>query len=101
MKVHFLKCWPAPFQKTLDGLKPWEVRLNDRNYQVGDLVVLEEWEPSPGRYTSHWIVVTITFLLDGCFGLKDGHVCFTFTQTLKGCEGMPKDLEALREVLVD
>jgi len=45
VKVHDLKCWPREFRHVRDGLKPFEVRLNDRNFQEGDVVILREFVP--------------------------------------------------------
>lgn len=45
MQVHRLKCWPSMFRATKDGLKTAEFRRNDRNYEVGDELVLEEFLP--------------------------------------------------------
>ena len=45
---HHLKCWPNSFNEVLRGAKPFEVRLNDRDFRVDDVVVLEEWYPEAG-----------------------------------------------------
>lgn len=36
-KVHEIKTLPEFFQLQVEGLKPFEVRRNDRGYQVGDI----------------------------------------------------------------
>jgi hypothetical protein len=46
VKRHELKCQPADFRAVLAGTKTHEARLNDRHYQVGDLLVLREWVPT-------------------------------------------------------
>ena len=43
-KIHELKTYPQYFQQTWNGNKPFEVRLNDRHYEVGDIVILKEWD---------------------------------------------------------
>lgn len=43
-QVHFLKTWTQFFVAVRDGLKPFEARRDDRDYQVGDLLVLQEWK---------------------------------------------------------
>lgn len=40
MKLHKLKCWPTYFDAVKRGEKPFEVRKNDRDFQVGDTVML-------------------------------------------------------------
>lgn len=42
MKTHNLKTDPEVFSANLAGLKPWEIRYDDRGYQVGDMIILEE-----------------------------------------------------------
>ena len=34
--IHTVKCYPEYFKLLLDGSKPFEVRENDRIYEVGD-----------------------------------------------------------------
>lgn len=44
-KRHSLKTWPEFFRPMWDGIKPFDVRKDDRDFQPGDVVVLEEYEP--------------------------------------------------------
>lgn len=46
---HHLKTFPEYFNAVENGTKPFEVRKNDRNYQVGDTLHLQEY--SNGAYT--------------------------------------------------
>lgn len=45
MIVHELKIWPKFYRRVADGSKTFEVRNNDRDYQRGDGVILNEWDP--------------------------------------------------------
>jgi hypothetical protein len=80
--THRLKIHPEYFQSAKDGLKPWELRLNDRNFQIGDEVILEEWDPSPSDepwgYTGRVITGTITYVLQDAFGMPEGYCIFTY-----------------------
>ncbi len=42
---HELKIWPQYYDRVEDGSKTFEVRKNDRSFQVGDTVLLREWNP--------------------------------------------------------
>lgn len=75
MQVHKLKTYPHYFQQTLNGNKPFEIRLNDRNFQVGDIVILKEWDNI--KYSGREIKGTIKYILDDKFiGLAEGYVAF-------------------------
>lgn len=75
MQTHHVKCWPEYFRAVVDGRKTFEVRFNDRNYQVGDTLVLEEWRPSTRRYTGRRWQGTITYVMaGGAWGLAEGWV---------------------------
>lgn len=62
-KCHRLKSWPICFKAVREGIKPFEVRVDDRNFQPGDFVVLEEWDSDQSRYTGRSIRREITFVL--------------------------------------
>jgi Domain of unknown function (DUF3850) len=44
---HTLKTWPEFFGPINDGTKTFEIRANDRNFQVGDELRLREFKPCP------------------------------------------------------
>lgn len=72
MTVHSLKILPEYFKSVKDGTKRFEIRYNDRNYKVGDLLLLREW--SNGHYTGNEIIVKVTYILDKFQGLKNNYV---------------------------
>lgn len=45
MNWHVLKIWPDSFEAVIDGGKKFEVRVNDRDYRLGDVLVLREYIP--------------------------------------------------------
>ena len=45
MQQHHLKTWPAEFSAVISGQKKFELRRNDRDFQVGDVLVLKEFVP--------------------------------------------------------
>lgn len=42
-KKHHVKILPQYFRAVLDGIKNAEVRYNDRGYEEGDCLELQEW----------------------------------------------------------
>jgi hypothetical protein len=44
--THELKTWPQYFQRLLSGEKTFEVRKDDRGYQAGDVLALQEFDKS-------------------------------------------------------
>ncbi|MDN0096007.1 DUF3850 domain-containing protein [Yersinia rohdei] len=59
-KTHQLKILPEYFQAVIDGRKKAELRTNDRDFAVGDYLLLAEWESGADEYTGRKIVVEIS-----------------------------------------
>jgi len=74
MKTHYLKTTPEFFQDVKSGAKIFEVRLNDRDYQVGDTAVLQEWLPHTEQYSGDEITKKITYILDDKVYCSPGYV---------------------------
>ena len=72
--THTLKTWPEYFRAIKDGRKTFEIRKNDRNFQVGDTLLLQEYMPDEGEFTGRDILVAVNYILDGFSGLQDGYV---------------------------
>jgi len=74
-KKHDLKCVPNLFQKIWTGTKTFDIRFNDRDYQTGDIIVLNELKPGfedfhltddpENCYTGRQIVAHIPYLMVG------------------------------------
>jgi len=62
-KTHQLKIWPEYFNAILKKEKTFEIRKNDRNFQVGDILKLREYDPRTELYTGSWICVKVTYIL--------------------------------------
>ncbi len=57
------KCLPEFFEKIISGEKKFEVRLADFECQVGDVLLLEEWDPETKQYTGRILSRKITYVL--------------------------------------
>ena len=57
------KCWPELFEKILSGEKKFDLRLGDFDFQKGDMLVLEEYNPITKEYTGRKIKKKIGFIL--------------------------------------
>ena len=72
---HDLKIWTPYFDLVYRGEKPFEIRLDDRGYAVGDTLVLNEWDQHSGQATGRTTKKVVTYILrGGQFGLQDGYV---------------------------
>lgn len=74
--THELKTYPKYFEETRKGNKLFECRVNDRNFQVGDFVLLKEWDNI--KYSGREIKGQIKYILDDKFiGISEGYVIFS------------------------
>lgn len=79
--VHELKTHSLYFQRIVDGVKNFEVRKNDRDFQVGDQVVLKNFDPETKEYLTGEVHGTITYILQGGqFGIQSGYCVFGYTR---------------------
>lgn len=96
-QVHELKTWPNYFEPVLDGRKTFEVRYDDRGFQVGDILVLREWDPEEGLYTGRVVVFEVTYVLHG-MGLQKDYVAMGGHVLLKSIRTRAEEPEACDEV---
>ncbi len=93
--IHYVKCWPEPFESASVGIKTHETRRQDRAvpYRVGDTLVLREFEPAlgpdpdfdggsvAGEYTGRELVRRVTYITHGGkFGLPAGLVVMSIRE---------------------
>lgn len=70
--VHGLKIAPNYFEKVVSKEKSFEVRYNDRNFQVGDILKLMEYVD--GSYTGCSVYAKVTYILQDFEGLRPNFV---------------------------
>ena len=78
MKIHKLKLNAKYYEDSERGIKTFEIRKNDRDYKIGDVLELREYIEDMrglGYYTGnvHWKI--ITYILDDDLYLAPGYVC--------------------------
>jgi len=62
--THKLKTWPQYFYAVWDGRKTFEYRdAFDRDFQVGDTLILQEYDPNTGAYSGRSIDCDVTYIL--------------------------------------
>ncbi|SNA83259.1 ASCH domain protein (modular protein) [Flavobacterium psychrophilum] len=61
--THELKILPQYFKDVMLGLKKFEIRFNDRNYQVGDTLILNEFNPTTKKYTGFQVIRKVDYIL--------------------------------------
>ena len=74
MAVHYLKIKEEYYRDVMIGLKTFELRKNDRGFQVGDILMLIKLDDK-GNETDQVIRKKITYILKDCpqYGLKEGY----------------------------
>lgn len=72
--IHNLKTLPAYFKEVKSGNKTFEVRKNDRGFEVGDILVLQEYCNVTNKFTGNKIVKEISYILDDSNYCKDRYI---------------------------
>lgn len=86
--THHLKTHPKYFDAVARGEKTFEVRKNDRDFQPGDVVVLQRWDPDTRDYSRlrakmdktppyEDLVFDVGFVLPGNFFGEDNWCAFS------------------------
>lgn len=73
--THELKTWPDFYRVVESGEKTFEIRLNDRDFHVGDTLWLREYTAKTKVYSGRSCRRVVTYLLAGEWpGLAPGYV---------------------------
>ena len=105
---HELKIWSEYYKDIISKIKRFEIRKNDRNFQVGDQLILREFEPCKecngggkvvtsittgneeitecdckkphGKYTGNGCVTSVDYVLNGGqFGIEKDYCVMSIT----------------------
>lgn len=61
---HELKIDNIFFEAKLECVKAWEYRKNDRNFCVGDTVLLKEYDSVNKKYSGRYLFTLISYIYD-------------------------------------
>lgn len=73
MRMIEKKVLPEYYAAVRRGDKTFEIRKDEDNVQVGDILDLREWDGE--KYTGHHVLREVTYVLRNCpqYGLMDGY----------------------------
>jgi hypothetical protein len=80
--THQLKTIRPFFTDVWEGRKAFDIRKNDRDYKVGDILWLEEYLHKTGKYTNKVIVARVDYIVNNADlpeALYPGYVCMSIT----------------------
>ncbi len=80
-KMHNLKTVQPYYDASASGDKTFEIRKNDRDFKVGDILRLYEWDGEKATGREHW--KQITYILDNTAYLSSGMVCLAVKRIIK------------------
>lgn len=76
--THKIKILPKYYQAVLRGDKTFEIRKNDRDYKVGDNVLLMEYDTEKQEYTNRTLAKMISYITD--YEQKEGYIVFALRE---------------------
>lgn len=83
--MHELKIWSESFKAVIEGKKRYEVRKADREFNVGDEIMLKEYLPKKDLYTNEFFLGKITYITKaGTWGLPKDLCVFGFEEWSNG-----------------
>lgn len=73
--THELKEWPEYFRHTIAGRKNFQIRYEDRDFRVGDQLLIKEWDPRgefdspaektvPVGFTGKAVLLRVDYIMD-------------------------------------
>ncbi len=80
MKIHELKCHTEYFMKVVTSQKKFEIRKNDRNFEVGDVLHLKNYDPKNETYLFGHCLAEVDYIFEGQgFGVTSGYCVMSIT----------------------
>lgn len=85
--IHELKTEPEYFEAALRGEKTFEVRKDDRNFQTGDYLALNEHSREEETYTGRSLLVEVVYVLKDPEYCKEGYATMSIRRCRVETEG--------------
>ncbi len=80
MTIHKLKTWTEYYKAIESGEKTFELRVNDRDFKLDDILILQEWNEDIG-FTGKELQKKVSYILNGgVFGLEEGYVIMSLIE---------------------
>lgn len=99
--IHALKSNMERFEPVWDELKQFEVRLNDRDYAIGDILLMCEYDSILDSFSRRFVMSEVVSIYDGKdqsfpSGLEDGYIVLGTRYLTKGtCTDFSKPEELI------
>ena len=81
-QIHYLKTWVRWWDDIEKGNKSFDVRRNDRNFQVGDVLKLQKYDPANSSYLGPTVTRHVRYVLElsevPFAGFQHGYVVLGF-----------------------
>lgn len=74
MKTHILKVKTKYITEIIAGLKRYEVRLDDRNYEVGDVIILSDYGCESALNDVYYQALCVIKSIQSEIGLVQGYI---------------------------
>jgi len=89
MKHHALKTIPPYFEDIHSEQKKFEIRKDDRGFEVGDMLILKEWIWDEERYTGKEMLAKVKYIMRDFPGLEHGYCAMGISVLSYSTEGVP------------
>ncbi len=100
MKMHELKTTQPYFDEVCRGAKRADLRKNDRDFKVGDQLLLKEYDPEIG-YTGRSFIVRVTHVLEQFEALTPGYAMLSFEHLgLYATQAVSAERDACRDIAI-
>ncbi len=70
--LHELKTHPDPFEALVLLTKTFEYRKADRDFKIGDILILREYSPFTA-YSGRYLLRKVTYMIRNEFGIPPGY----------------------------